>query len=145
MLVHFPIVLLIALALVDHAAVLTGGNLGARGCLSTGAAWLAVVAGVTGVMAFANGVLVYDRAVLDGAAGLDGGLHRDLALVTAGLASLWAVVRGWLWSRDVALRRMWNVLVAAASFALAILVVVTALRGHALILPHGVDVVPRTG
>jgi len=145
MLVHFPIVLLTALAFADHAAVLSGDNLGNRSCLPTVAMWLAVSAGIAAVIAFANGVLAYDMAVIDGTAGLNGGLHRDLAMVTAGLASLWAVVRGWLWSRDVALPRMWNILVAGASLGLAILVLVTALRGHALVLLHGVNVLPRAG
>lgn len=144
-LVHFPIVLIIGLAVADNAAVLSGSNLGTRTCQSSSAALIAVLAGIFAVFAFVSGTAAYDAAVAKGASPQLMDMHRDIAIAAAGLALIWAAFRSWLWTRQRPLAHIWNILVAAVSLGLAILVVITALYGMDLVFHHGINVTAMAG
>lgn len=140
LMVHFPIVLLIALAITDHVTLFAGGNLGERGCLPNLATLIAVFVGVTAVLVYVNGSVAYDIALEKGVSAALLKMHRDLGTALAAIAVLWAGLRCWIWVRGKPLSRMWNVLVASISLGLAIMVVVVALYGMGLVYAHGVNV-----
>jgi uncharacterized membrane protein len=140
LMVHFPIVLLIALGITDHITLFTGRNIGERGCLSNLAALTAVLGGATAVLVYVNGSVAYGIALQNGISEPVLDMHRDLGTVLSVLAAIWGALRGWIWARGRPLSRMWNVLVASVSLGLAILVVVVALYGMGLVYAHGVNV-----
>ena len=141
LMVHFPIVLLIALAMTDHVALFAGRNLGGQSCLPNISALLAVLAGATAMFVYVNGSVAYDIALANGTSPVVLDMHRDLGTVLTVLALIWAVLRGWILVRQRTVSRMWNILVASTSLGLAILVVVVALYGTGLVYAHGVNVV----
>ena len=141
LMVHFPIVLLIALAMTDHVALFAGRNLGGQSCLPNISALLAVLAGATAMFVYVNGSVAYDIALTNGTSPVVLDMHRDLGAVLTVLALIWAVLRGWILVRQRTVSRMWNILVASTSLGLAILVVVVALYGTGLVYAHGVNVV----
>ncbi|MEZ5773476.1 MAG: DUF2231 domain-containing protein [Hyphomicrobiaceae bacterium] len=140
LLAHAPIFLLIALAVTDHATVLSGGNLGTRDCMPGLAALIAVLAGVFALIAYVNGRMASDVAIANGVPPELMDLHRRLATIVTVLALVVAVLRGWLWSRRIPLARLWNILIAAFSLGLAVLFVLTGIYGLELVYAHGVNV-----
>jgi uncharacterized membrane protein len=138
--VHFPIVFVITLFVVDLAAALRARSLSAGTSWGNPSALLAGAAGVFAFLAFLFGDQAYDIAL---AAGTPEGLlesHEGLGTFTAFAVLGWAVLRAIAWWRRVDLggNRAWGVV--AADAVLVGCIVTTAWLGGGLVFDHGIAV-----
>ena len=139
-LVHFPIVFFISLAVVDLFATLRGRITTGRGALGNLSTGLAVASGAFAVVAYFFGDMALEFAE-------DGGFHSDIAEIheglgetTATLFAVWALIRIGLWWRDLRLTGTSALLVSLAEVAGAVLVIATAYYGGQLVYDLGVNV-----
>lgn len=144
-LVHFPIVFFITLAAVDLVAALRGRIVTGRGALGNLSAGLAVAAG-----AFAVAAYFFGDAALEIAE--DGGFHSDIAEIHEGLGettaaafAIWALIRVFLWWRDLRFSGAGALAVSLVEVAGAVLVVATAYYGGQLVYDLGVNVAHVAG
>src|SRR5262245_50926775 len=100
-LVHFPIVFFLTLAVVDMIAGLRGSTVTGRTALGNLSTGLAAAAGI-----FAMAAYFFGDAALEIAE--DGGFHSDVAEIHEGLGTFtafaflaWALIRAFLWWRDI--------------------------------------------
>src|SRR3954447_5161380 len=139
-LVHFPIVFFLTLAAIDVIATARGSAVTGRTALGSLTTGLAVAAGVFAVAAFVFGGIALGIAE-------DGGFHSDVAEIHEGLGTVtafallgWALVRVFLWWRDLSLPSYARSAVAALEFAGAALIIATAYYGGELVYGLGVNV-----
>ncbi|GAB2175764.1 DUF2231 domain-containing protein [Dongia sp. agr-C8] len=144
-LVHFPIVFFITLAVVDLVAAARGRIITGRGGLANLSLGLALAAG-----AFAIGSYFMGDAALEFAE--SGGFHSDIAEMhealgeaTAVAFAIWAVIRLGLWWRDLRLTGAGALLVSLVEVAGAALVTTTAYYGGQLVYDLGVNVAHAAG
>jgi uncharacterized membrane protein len=140
MIVHFPIVFVLVLAVFDLVAVARGSTVSGRtvaGNISTG---LAVLAAGFAILAFLFGGMALDHAE-------DGGFHSDIAEIHESLGeyvmiclSVWAGSRFVLWWRNIRVAGAAALVFPLVAFAAAALVVVTAYYGGQLVFGLGVNV-----
>lgn len=144
MIVHFPIVLVICLFALDAyaaARVRTAGADGADGAVGNAAVILAAAAGVFALVAYMFGDQAYDIAVAAGrapASVLE--MHQDLGSTTAFAIAAWAVVRIFLWWRQVRFGSSLRLALAGVDGLLVAAVLVTAFYGGRLVYDYGVAV-----
>ena len=139
-LVHFPIVFMITLAAFDLVASLRGAAITGRTASANVSAGLALLAGLSALATFYFGGLALDFAEA-------GGFHSDIAEIHEGLGeftamafAVWAVIRGFLWFRDIRFSGPLAVAVPVVEIAGATLVTATAYFGGQLVYDLGVNV-----
>jgi uncharacterized membrane protein len=142
MLVHFPIVLFMAVLALDVTVAMRGGNLAARQGLAPVALAALVVGTLMAIAAAVFGDIALDRAVDLGFPEMPLERHEVLGITTLSLFGAFAALRllaGW---RGVALTggRAW--LVALLSFIGVGFVLATAAYGGYLVYDLGVNVIP---
>lgn len=140
MLVHFPIVLVLLLALFDAVATLRGVSVTGRTAAGNASTGLAVLAGAFAVASYVFGDMALEYAEA-------GGFHNDLAEIheSLGLASavafgIWAVLRLVAWARNTKLQGAPAALLSLVELAGAGLIVATAYYGGKLVFGLGVNV-----
>ena len=139
-LVHFPIVFMLTLAVFDVVAMARGADVTRRtaaGNVSTG---LAVLAGVFAVVTFVFGGMALDIAE-------SGGFHSDIAEIhealggtVAAVFAIWGVMRAFVWWRKFPVRGFLGILVPAAEIVGSVIVIATAYYGGQLVYDLGVNV-----
>jgi uncharacterized membrane protein len=140
MLVHFPIVLIFLLAGFDLVATFLGYSVSGRtasGNLSTG---LAVLAGLSAAAAYYFGGLALDFAEAGGFSSEVAEIHEGLGEMVALTFGIWALIRAFLWFRDIRLMRPAAFLFPLVAIAGAVLVSMTASYGGRLVFDLGVNV-----
>jgi uncharacterized membrane protein len=140
MLVHFPIVLIFLLAGFDVVATFLGYSVSGRtaaGNLSTG---LAVLAGLSAVAAYYFGGLALDFAEAGGFSSEVAEIHEGLGEMVALAFAVWALIRAFLWFRDVRMVRPAAFVLPLVAVAGAVLVSMTASYGGRLVFELGVNV-----
>ena len=144
-LVHFPIVFMLTLAVLDALASARGYAVIGRGAVGNVSAGLAVLAGGFAVVTYIFGGMALDVAE-------SGGFHSDIAEThealgefTAIAFAVWAFVRIFLWWRNAKLGRAVSGAVALVEIAGAALVVATAYYGGQLVYDLGVNVAHMAG
>lgn len=143
MIVHFPIVLIMAAFLFDAVRLMRGVPASASGsgraCLDTGTI-LAALAGLAAVIAFIFGDLAYDIAMDKGftEAQLEG--HEGWGTTTTIVLVAIAVVRLVMWWRGMNTSRTGSLLGTAMTAAGSVMVIVTAYFGGQLVYELGVNV-----
>lgn len=138
--VHFPIVFFLSLVAFDTVTAVRGAPLAGRtstGNISTG---LALLAGLSAVVAFAFGDLAYDIARSAGYNETQLEIHEELGTWTAILLATWAVVRAYIWWRGAALVNRVRLAVLGIEFGGAALIITTAYFGGYLVYDLGVNV-----
>ena len=138
--VHFPIVFFLTLAAFDGVAAVRGVEITGRtsaGNVSTG---LAVLAGLAAVAAMVFGKLALGIAESHGFHSEVAEIHEGLGEFTAASFALWALVRGFLWQRDIRPAGFSAAAVPIVEVVGGALVVATAYYGGALVFDLGVNV-----
>jgi uncharacterized membrane protein len=138
--VHFPIVLAIALAVTDHVALFAGTKFGGRSCLANLSVLLALLLGVFTLIALVSGGVSFAAAQQTGVSADTMGVHRDMGRIFTTLAVFWALLRGGLWWWHVEPNRLWRILFVAFELGLIVMVALTALYGVDLVYGHGIAV-----
>jgi uncharacterized membrane protein len=140
MLVHFPIVFVLTLALFDVIAAVRRRSVTTRstaGAISTG---LAVLSGAFAVVTFYFGGMALDYAEASGFHSEIAEIHEGLGTTTAIAFGLWALIRLFLWWRDHELKGPVAALVPILEVAGAVVVLATAYYGGQLVYDLGVNV-----
>ena len=141
MLVHFPIVLVLLLAVFDLVAAMRGQTVSGRttaGHISTG---LAVLAAVFAIVTMMFGDMALEFAEDRGFSSEIAEIHEHLGQTVAITLSIWALVRAALWWRDARLQGAANALFPVVALAGAGLVMATAYYGGQLVYDLGVNVI----
>lgn len=141
MVVHFPIVLLILLAVTDVGLFASGRGLLDGGGASSLSTALAALAGLAAVITFFLGDMAADMAMESGVAESLIETHETLGTVTAVVAGLWALARFGLWWRARPGGAGLRTGVVGVEVVLAALVIATAYFGGDLVYHHGIAVV----
>ncbi|MEM5470905.1 DUF2231 domain-containing protein [Hoeflea sp. AS60] len=144
-LVHFPIVFMITLAVFDLIAGLRGAEITGRTASGNASAGLALLAGLSAIVTFYFGGIALDIAEA-------GGFHSDIAEMHEGLGefaamafAIWAAIRIFLWFRDIRLSSPMVLVVPVIEIAGAGLVIATAYFGGQLVYDLGVNVAHMAG
>ena len=126
MLVHFPIVFFLTLAVFDVVALLRGAAITGRSITGAVSAALALGAGVSAVATYFFGDIALGVAEAGGFRSNIAEIHESLGSVTMAVFAVWAIVRAVFWWRNLRLSGLPAILIPAIEVAGAILVVVTA-------------------
>jgi uncharacterized membrane protein len=137
LLIHFPIALLIAGALVDLVDTLFGGP----SWLAVAGTGLCVLGTVGAVAAVASGQQAADTVFMPGMAYPVVAEHRMWALATTSYFSLVSIVRVGLHVRGVPIARLFRGLLMAAALIGVVALQQTAERGARLVYEYGVGVI----
>ena len=140
MIVHFPIVFFISLAALDLIATFRGYNVTGRSALGNLSTGIAFLAGVSAVVAYMFGDMALEIAESTGFHSEIAEIHEGLGETTAVVFAVWAVIRLFLWYREVSLPAMARALLPLAELIGAVLVIVTAYYGGQLVFDLGVNV-----
>ncbi|WP_457645008.1 DUF2231 domain-containing protein [Profundibacter sp.] len=142
MVLHFPIVLIMILAVHDLYGLWRGLPLGGRGTYATVAMAIAVAAGASALLAAGFGDVALDTAVDRGFQDGLAEMHEDLGTTAATLFAIWAVLRAFIWWRRIAISGWKSSLVVVVDISLVLLVIVVAYFGGQLVYEYGVNVAP---
>ena len=146
MIVHFPIVLVICLFVLDAYTALRGRSISADNPAGVASVVLAIAAGIFAIAAYLFGDEAYEIAVAAGRA--PAGIlemHQDLGTFTAFAIAGWAVIRTFLWWRTISIGHGLHLAVAAIEGLLVVAVIVTAWYGGQLVYDYGVAVSVAAG
>jgi len=139
-LVHFPIVFFLSLAFVDLIASVRGSTVTGRTSLGAVSTAFAAAAGLFAIVAFFFGDAALSIAE-------DGGFHSDIAEIHEGLGTasaislaIWALIRAFLWWRDIRIDGGLRSLIPALEIAGVVLLTFTAYYGGELVYGLGVNV-----
>jgi len=142
MLVHFPIVLLLLVVLIDLIALSRKGDLAATGCLATTGFYALLLAALAAIAAATFGDIALDKAVELGFDKAPLEEHEELGLTTLwillGLAG-WQLLARW---RHMQLRGMTGWIFFAVALAASGVLLTTAWLGGELVYTLGVNVAP---
>jgi uncharacterized membrane protein len=140
MLVHFPIVFFLSLAVFDLIASLRGVIVTGRSVAGTISAALALLAGLSAAAAYTFGAVALDLAEA-------GGFHSDIAEIHEGLGGVtalalivWAAIRGLAYWRDIRIAGKLTAGIIAFEVAGVALITTTAFYGGKLVFDLGVNV-----
>ncbi|MCB1502893.1 MAG: DUF2231 domain-containing protein [Bauldia sp.] len=145
MLVHFPIVFILTLAVFDAAAVVTGRPVTGRGVAGGISTVLAVLAGGSAVLAMIFGDMALEAAEAGGFSSEIAEIHEGLGSTTAIVFAVWAVLRLILWWRNRPMSMAVNAGIAVLEVAGAGLMLATAYYGGQLVYDLGVNVARAVG
>ncbi|MBZ9676178.1 DUF2231 domain-containing protein [Mesorhizobium sp. ES1-1] len=139
MLVHFPIVLIYALAVIDVVALARGQAVTRRSGAGTISTFVALAAGAFAIATWFFGGLALDHAEAAGFSSEIAEIHESLGGITAVAFLIWGVVRLALWVRNRELGPA-SIAVPMIEIAGAVLVTTTAYYGGLLVYDLGVNV-----
>ncbi len=138
--VHFPIVFVITLVIFDWVATMRGVPVTGRNPASNASTGLAVLAGIAALIAFSLGGVALDIAEAGGFHSDIAEIHEHLGEATAMTLAGWALVRGFLWFRDMKLSGPVAYSVPALELVGFAMVLATAYYGGQLVYDLGVNV-----
>lgn len=140
MLVHFPIVFFLSLALLDTIATLRGVPVTGRGGIGNVSTGLALLAGVFAIVTYIFGDIALELAEAGGFHSDVAEIHESLGEATAAAFGVWAVIRIVAWWRNANLRGGSALLLSLVELAGAGVVTATAYFGGQLVYDLGVNV-----
>jgi len=138
--VHFPIVFVLCLFVLDLYARLKSIPLDGRGGVANLSAGLAFLAGVGATIAAAFGAMALEVAASGGVPQSTTGRHEALGGSTASALAVWGLVRAFVWYRKIALSNAVISGFVIVEFLLAGLIVATSYYGGQLVYDFGVNV-----
>lgn len=140
MLVHFPIVIIFALAAFDLIATMRGHSVTGRTTAGNISTSLAVFAAIFAIATYFFGGLALDLAESTGFHSDIAEIHEGLGEMVAVATSIYAALRAGLWLRDIRIANFASFVFPAAAVAGSVLVTVTAYYGGELVYDLGVNV-----
>jgi uncharacterized membrane protein len=140
MLVHFPIVFFLSLAAFDVIAALRGANVTGRSVAGTISFVLALLAGLSAIAAYVFGAIALDTAEAGGFHSNVAEIHEGLGGMTAAVFVIWALVRAFVYWRNIRLSGKAAAAAPIIEIAGVVLVVATAYFGGKLVFDLGVNV-----
>ncbi|RAZ91021.1 hypothetical protein DPM33_12150 [Mesorhizobium hawassense] len=138
-LVHFPIVLIYTLVIIDLAALAGSNAVTMRSGVGTISTFVAVAAGLFAIVTWLFGGMALDYAEATGFSSEIAEMHESLGTISAVTFLGWGVIRLALWIRNRELRTL-ALAVPAIEIAGAALVTVTGYYGGQLVYDLGVNV-----
>jgi uncharacterized membrane protein len=138
-LVHFPIVLIYTLVVIDLVALVSGNTVTRRTGAGTISTFVALAAGVFAIGTWFFGGIALDHAEAAGFSSDIAEIHESLGGITAIAFVLWGLVRFALWIRDREFGKL-NIAIPLIEVAGAVLVTTTAYYGGLLVYELGVNV-----
>lgn len=138
-LVHFPIVLIYTLAIIDIVALAGGNTVTMRSGVGTISTFVAVAAGLLAVATWLFGGLALDYAEAAGFSNDIAEIHESLGTISAFTLLSWGIVRLALWVRNRELGTL-ALSIPAIEIVGAALVTVTGYYGGQLVYGLGVNV-----
>ncbi len=145
LIVHFPIVLICLMVAIDWIASLRGVSVTGRNPAANASVALAVIAGLAALVAYYFGGVALDYAEAGGFQSDIAEIHEGLGETTAMLLAGWALVRAFLWFRDMRIANPVAFLVPVLETAGLGLVITTAFYGGQLVYDLGVNVAHAAG
>ncbi len=140
MMVHFPIVFLLSLFLIDLIATARGKSLTGRTALGNLSAGLAVVTALSAIATVYFGGVALHIAEQGGFENEIAEIHEHLGEFTTLALVIWAVIRAVLWWRDTRLAGGTAWVVPAVELVGAVVIVFVAYYGGQLVYDLGVNV-----
>jgi uncharacterized membrane protein len=140
MLVHFPIVFFLSLAVLDAIATLRGVPVTGRSAIGNVSTGLALLAGVFAIVTYIFGDMALEMAEAGGFHSQVAEIHEGLGQATAAAFAIWAIVRIVAWWRNANLRGGGAAALALVELAGAGVVTATAYFGGQLVYDLGVNV-----
>jgi uncharacterized membrane protein len=138
--IHFPIVFVITLVVLDWIATLRGVPVTGRNPAGNASTGLAVLAGLAALIAYYLGGVALDIAEAGGFHSEIAEIHEHLGETTAMVLAGWAIVRAFLWFRDMKLTNPVRFAVPVLELVGVALVLATAYYGGQLVYDLGVNV-----
>ncbi|RWA77299.1 hypothetical protein EN836_17030 [Mesorhizobium sp. M1C.F.Ca.ET.193.01.1.1] len=138
-LVHFPIVLIYTLAVIDLIALAKSNAVTMRSSVGTISTFVAVTAGLFAVGTWFFGGMALDHAEAAGFSSEVAEIHESLGTISAATFLGWGLIRLALWARNRELGTL-ALAIPAVEIAGAALVTVTAYYGGQLVYDLGVNV-----
>jgi uncharacterized membrane protein len=138
--VHFPIVFFLSLAVLDTVALFRSTPIDGRGSFANLSAGLAVLAGLAAVAAYSFGDAALEVALASGINEARLETHELLGTTTAIVLGIWGLARAFIWWRQLPISRgkIWGVVFA--ELAVSLLIIITAYYGGQLVYDFGVNV-----
>lgn len=140
MLVHFPIVFALTLAVFDIVATTAGKPVTGRSAVGNASTALAVLAALGALASFAFGDMALEIAESTGWSSETAEIHEHLGMATTAILVIWALARVFAWLRNVRLPGWARTLVPVVELGGAAAVLVTAYFGGQLVYNLGVNV-----
>jgi uncharacterized membrane protein len=140
MIVHFPIVFLITLGVFDLVATLRGASVTGRTTAGAVSTSLVVLAALSAIGAMMFGDLALSHAEVAGFSSEVAEIHEGLGSTVAIAASVWALIRVFLWWRDTRLAGTGAYAVALVAVLGGGLAITTSYYGGRLVYDLGVNV-----
>jgi uncharacterized membrane protein len=140
MLVHFPIVLVFALAAVDVIATFRGYSVTGRTTAGNISTTLVIITAIFACATYFFGGMALDVAESTGFHSDVAEIHEGLGEMVALATSIYAVLRAFLWFRDFRIQSAAAFLFPVVALAGVALVSLTAFYGGQLVYELGVNV-----
>jgi uncharacterized membrane protein len=140
MLVHFPIVFFLSLAVLDTIATMRGVPVTGRGGIGNVSTGLALLAGLFAIATYIFGDMALELAEATGFHNDIAEVHEHLGGATAAAFGVWAIVRVLAWWRNAQVRGGGAFLLSLVEIAGAGVVLATAYYGGELVYNLGVNV-----
>lgn len=140
MVVHFPIVIVFLVAGFEVLATATGRTVTGRTASGNFAVGMLVIAGLAAIAAYYFGDAALTYAESGGFESDVAEIHESLGKLVAISVSIWAVIRAFLWWRDIRIERPFAFAFPLVSIAGAGLITWTAYYGGQLVFDLGVNV-----
>jgi len=140
MIVHFPIVFFLTLAALDIIALFKGAEITGRSAIGNISAGLAVLSGISSIVAYAFGDEALEIAEAGGFSSVIAENHEALGIAVAILFTIWALIRGYLWMSQKQVSGVVKKLMVIFEIGGAALVLTTAYFGGLLVYDLGVNV-----
>jgi uncharacterized membrane protein len=140
MLVHFPIVFFLSLAILDTIATMRGVSVTGRGAIGNVSTGLALLAGLFAIVTYVFGDMALEFAEAGGFHSDVAEVHEGLGEATAAAFAIWAIVRVVAWWRNAHWRGGSAALLTLVELLGAVIVVTTAYYGGELVYNLGVNV-----
>lgn len=138
-LVHFPIVLIYTLVIIDIAALAGSNSITMRSGVGTISTFVAVAAGLFAIATWLFGGIALDHAEAAGFSNDIAEIHESLGTISAFILLSWSIIRFALWVRNRELGTL-ALAIPAIEIAGAALVTVTGYYGGKLVYELGVNV-----
>jgi uncharacterized membrane protein len=140
MIVHFPIVFVVSLAVFDLIATARGVRVTGRTTVGNISTALVVLAALSALAAMMFGDLALSHAEAGGFSSEIAEIHEGLGSTVAISLAIWALIRAFLWWRDTRVSGAVSYVVPLVAIAGAGLVFTTAYFGGELVYDLGVNV-----